>query len=170
MSNIRTALAALATCVVLVSSPVLAQETKVVKKFSAWTLYAHSGAPGAICFITSQPRETKPADVERDRAYFYVSSWSKDGIRSQISVLLGYEMDDQAPITVTVGSRQFKLFAKDDKGFVGDSTSELQLIDAMKRGNFMTVTAKTKDGRETSDTYSLIGATAAVNSLASGCS
>ena len=63
-----------------------------------------------------------------------------------------------------------QLFAKDDKGFVGDTTTELNLIDAMKRGSFMTVKAKTKDGRETSDTYSLIGATAAVNSLAKGCS
>ena len=79
-------------------------------------------------------------------------------------------MEDQAPITVRVGSRVFKMFAKNDKGFVGDATSELQLIDAIKRGNFMTVEAKTKDGTETTDTYSLIGATAAINSLASGCS
>ena len=170
MSIKQTALATLTACAFLISSPVMAQETKVVKTFSAWTMYSHIGAPGDICFITSQPRETKPADVQRERAYFYVSSWNKDGIRSQISVLLGYDLEDQAPITVTVGSRQFKMFAKDDKGFVGDSTSELQLIDAMKRGNFMTVTAKTKDGTETTDTYSLIGATAAVNSLSNGCS
>ncbi len=170
MSIKRTALATLAVCAVLISSPALAQGTKVVKTFSAWTLYSHTGAPGDICFITSQPRETKPADVQRERAYFYVSSWTKDGIRSQISVLLGYDLEDQAPITVTVGSRAFKMFAKGDKGFVGDATSELQLIDAIKRGNFMTVRAKTKDGTETTDTYSLIGATAAVNSLANGCS
>ena len=170
MSIQRTAIVTLAICTVLISSPVLAQGTKLVKTFSAWTLYSHTGAPGDICFVTSQPRETKPAAVDRERAYFYISSWTKDGIRSQISVLLGYDMEDQAPITVTVGSRVFKMFAKNDKGFVGDATSELQLIDAIKRGNFMTVKAKTKDGTETTDTYSLIGATAAVNSLANGCS
>lgn len=169
----RNYLTALATAIIFglaATQPVTAQGTKVVNTFSAWTKYAHEGEPGDICFITSQPRETKPNDVERDRAYFYVSSWSKDGIRNQISVLLGYDLEDQASITVTVGSRRFQLFAKDDKGFVGDATSELQLIDAMKRGNFMTVTAKTKDGTETTDTYSLIGATAAVNSMANGCS
>ena len=170
MSIQRTALATLAVCAILVSSPVFAQGTKVVETFSAWTLYSHKGAPGDICFITSQPRETKPADVERERAYFYVSSWNKDGIKSQVSVLLGYDLEDQATISVGIGNRRFNLFAKDDKGFVSDATSDLQLIDAMKRGNFMTVTAKTKDGIETTDTYSLIGATAAVNSLANGCS
>lgn len=174
MSIKRTALSGLAACAVLVYAsvvaPASAQGTKVVKTFKAWTLYAHKGAPGDICFITSQPRETKPADVQRDRAYFYLSSWKKDGIRSQVSVLLGYDLADQAPITVTISGRKFRLFAKNDKAFVGDSTNELQLIDAMKRGSFMTVEAKTKDGTATTDTYSLIGATAAVNSLRNGCS
>ena len=170
MSIKRTALATLAVCAILVSSPVFAQGTKVVKTFSAWTLYSHKGAPGDICFITSQPRETKPAEVQRERAYFYISSWNKDGIRSQVSVLLGYDLEDQSSISVRIGNRKFELFAKDDKAFVSNATSELQLIDAMKRGNFMTVIAKTKDGIETVDTYSLIGATAAVNSLANGCS
>lgn len=170
MSNNRTVLAILAVFAVLISSPASAQGTNVVKTFSAWTLYSHKGVPGDICFITSQPRETKPAEVQRERAYFYISSWRKDGIRSQVSVLLGYDLADQASISVKIGSRTFKLFAKNDKAFVGDATSELQLIDAIKRGNFMTVTAKTKDGTQTIDTYSLIGATAAVNSLATGCS
>jgi hypothetical protein len=179
MSIKRTVMTGLTATAVLISSLAMvaaltltasAQETKAVKTFSAWTLYSHNGPPGDICFITSQPRETKPADVKRDRAYFYISSWVKDGIRSQVSVLLGYDLDDKSDISITIGNQDFKLFVKDDKGFVGDSTNELKLIDAMKRGNFMTVTAKTKDGVETTDTYSLIGATAAVNSLTSGCS
>lgn len=162
--------AAFAACAVLITSPASAQGTKIVKTFDAWTLYAHSGAPADICFISTQPRETKPADVERDRAYFYVSSWIKDGIRNQVSVLLGYDLADQSAIEISIGNSKFQLFAKDGKAFVGDATAELKLIDAMKRGSFMTVTAKTKDGVETSDTYSLIGATAAMNSLSSGCS
>ncbi|MBU2531868.1 MAG: hypothetical protein KKB37_03960 [Alphaproteobacteria bacterium] len=166
----RTALATLAACAIFLASNAQSQETKAVNTFGAWTLYAHTGEPGDICFITSQPRETKPTDVERDRAYFYVSSWAKDGIRNQVSVLLGYDLKDQDNITIKIGSSDFELFAKDDKGFVGDSTNELQLIDAMKRGNFMTVNAKMQDGTETTDTYSLIGATAAMNALNSGCS
>ena len=169
MRNYLTALAAVIAYIVAVTLPAVAQGTQLVNTFSAWTKYSHQGDPGNICFITSQPRETTPQNVERDRAYFYVSSWTQDGIRNQVSVLLGYELEDQAEITVRIGTREFKLFAKDDKGFVGDSTDEMQLIDAMKRGNFMTVTARTKDGTETTDTYSLIGVTAAVNSLSDGC-
>lgn len=170
MSIKRNALIAMAACAVLLATPAFAQGTQVVRTFDAWTLYSHKGAPGDICFVSTQPRETKPAELQRDRAYFYVSSWIKDGIRNQISVLLGYDLADQAAIEVEIGNRKFQLFAKDGKGFVGDATQELQLIDAMKRGNFMTVNATTKDGVETSDTYSLIGATAAMNSLSGNCS
>ena len=170
MSTIRTTLAALIGFAFLLAAPALAQGTKAVKTNGAWTLYSHQGAPGDICFITSQPRETEPADVERDRAYFYVSSWSQDGIRNQISVLLGYDLDDQSAISVLVGNRRFGLFAKDGKGFIANATEELQLIDAMKRGNTMVVEARTKDGTTTRDTYSLIGVTASMNQLNEGCS
>ncbi len=170
MSITRSVIAALITAVILAAgSAAYAQSTKAVKTFRDWTLYSHTGDPGDICFATSQPRETKPADVERDRAYFYISSWVKDGIRNQTSVLLGYDIDDQSTIKITIGGRSFEMFTKDGKGFVSDATEELKLIDAMKRGNFMTVTAETKDGTETSDTYSLLGATAAVNALSNGC-
>lgn len=168
--NVQAAVAAIAILFAsLATLPAHAQGTKVVKAFNAWTLYSHQGAPADICFISTQPRETKPSELQRDRAYFYVSSWVKDGIRSQVSVLLGYDLEDQSAITVTIGGSQYELFAKDGKAFVGDATQELKLIDAMKRGNFMTVKAKTKDGTETTDTYSLIGATAAMNALRAGC-
>ncbi len=169
MRLLLTTLAGLILAAALASVPASAQGTKRVETFNDWTKYSHKGAPGDICFITSQPRETKPTEVTRDRAYFYVSSWIQDGIRNQISVLLGYQLEDQTPITVKIGNLEFRLFAKDDKGFVGDTTDELKLIDAMRRGNFMTVTARTKQGTETTDTYSLIGVTAAIRALASGC-
>ena len=146
-----------------------AQGTSVVNTHDSWTVYSHKGDPADICFITSQPRETKPADVRRDRAYFYVSSWVKDGIRAQVSVLLGYDLENDAKVDITIGNRKFELFAKDDKAFVSNATEELQLIDAMKRGNVMTVSAEMKDGTRTEDKYSLIGVTAAINGLSGGC-
>ena len=149
--------------------PAHAQGTKVVNAYDSWTLYSHKGSPANICFVTSQPKETKPANVRRDRAYFYVSSWNGDGIRNQISVLMGYDMPDESDVEIRIGSRRFKLFSKADKAFVSSATDEQQLITAMKRGSFMTVTASMKDGTRTSDTYSLIGVTQAINSLGNGC-
>ena len=61
------------------------------------------------------------------------------------------------------------LFAKDDKAFVADPTEELKLIEAMKRGSSMKVDATSDSGSSTSDTYSLMGISAALRGLSDTC-
>ena len=147
-----------------------AQATKVVKKFNDWVLYSHSGAPATICFISAQPRETKPAGAKKNRSYFYVSAWPSDGVKAEISVNMGDPLSQGTDVTVRIGSASYKLFSKGQKAYVSDPTDELKLINSMKAGSFMTVSAQMSDGTSISDTYSLIGVTAAVNSLSGGCS
>ncbi len=147
-----------------------AQATKVIKKFNDWVLYSHSGEPANICFVSAQPRETAPAGYAKERSYFYVSAWPDDGVKAEISIKIGKELQGGSNVTVQIGSSRFDLFTKGDKAFVSDATQELKLIEAMKRGSFMKVSATTSDGTGIEETYSLIGVTAAVNSLTDGCS
>jgi len=144
-------------------------QTKLVNTFKDWTLYAHSGDPANICFITAQPKEMTPPGARGDRSFFYVSSWPQDGVKAEISVKIGREMKAETPITIQIGNSSFELFTKGDKAFVSDPTEELKLIDTMKRGSFMVVKLTTADGREATETYSLIGVTRAINTLAQGC-
>ena len=164
--------AGIALAITLVSTAASAQSagpTREVEVFRDWTTYEHKGAPSDICFATSQPRETEPTNANRETSYFYVSAWPKDGVRSEVSLKLGYEIQAGSDVTVAVGNEQFSLFPKAEKAFVSDPNEELKLINAMKRGSFMTVTATSADGTTTTDTYSLLGVTAAINSL-SNCS
>ncbi len=146
-----------------------AQATKVLKKFNDWVLYSHSGAPANICFVSAQPRESEPAGYAKDRSYFYVSAWPDDGVKAEISIKIGKQLQDGSDVTVQIGSSRYALFTKGDKAFVSDPTQELKLIDSMKRGSFMTVKAVTTDGTSITEKYSLIGVTAAVNALNGGC-
>jgi invasion protein IalB len=154
---------------VLAAGAAHAQATKVVNKFNDWVLYTHSGEPATICFISAQPRETAPAGYNKDRSYFYVSAWPNDGVKAEVSVKMGKDLRDGSNVSVQIGNARFSLFVKGDKAFVTEATEELKLLDAMKRGSFMKVSATTNDGTSIEDTYSLIGVTAAVNSLSEGC-
>lgn len=165
--TVASAIAALA--IIVTASGASAQSTKVVQKFGDWVLYSHSGAPATICFITAQPRETKPVGYAKERSYFYVSAWPNDGVKAEISVKIGKPLQNGSQVTVQIGNSRYNLFSKGDKAFVEDPTQELKLIDSMKRGSFMTVSATTDDGTTVADTYSLIGVTNAVNSLSGGC-
>jgi len=156
-----------AICVGLLSAaPIaLAQTPKLVGEFKDWQVHENDGVPARICFATSQPRETSPRGISRNAAYFYVSAWPKDGVKAEVSLKLGFTAPDDSNVLVQIGSNRFQLFAKGDKAFVADPRDELKLIAAMKRGSFMTVTAKTSNGATVKDTYSLIGVTQAMNAI-----
>lgn len=165
------AIAAFLVGAVMTAGMAQAQGTRVVEKFGDWVLYAHSGDPAEICFLTAQAKETKPVGYKKERSYFYVSAWPKDGVKAEISVNIGRNLQNKSQVTVQIGSARYALFTKGNKAFVEDPTQELKLIDSMKRGSFMVVRATTDDGTQVSDTYSLIGVTKAVNTLSRrGCS
>jgi invasion protein IalB len=153
--------------VVAISSTVSA--AVLVKTYRDWSLFSHDQQNTKICFAATQPKDSSPAGASREGVFFYVSAWPKDGVKSEISVRLGYQVKEGSTVKVSVGSSSFDLFAKDDKAFVADATEELKLIDAMKRGSSMKVDATSDAGSETSDTYSLFGISAALRGLSNTC-
>lgn len=159
--------AAIGLAIATLASPAYAQQppTRQMEEFKDWTAYEHRGAPGDICFAVSQPKETNPAGISRDSAYFYLSAWPKDGVKSEVSVKMGYDLNDDSNVSVQVGNETFQLFTKGDKAFVSDPNEELKLVNAMRRGSTMVVRGTTGDSVETEDTYSLIGVTAALNAV-----
>jgi invasion protein IalB len=147
-----------------------AQTTRSVSKAGDWTVYAHDGKAQRICFVTAQPRSTDPKSVNRDPVHFFVSGWPKDGVRSEVSIKLGYPAKKDADVSVTVGTTAFRLFASNDRAFVADPTEELKLIEALKKGSSMIVQATSERGTVTRDTYSLQGLSQALQAMLSGCS
>lgn len=155
--------------VIFIAVTSAASAANLVKTYRDWSLFSHGEAQKKICFAASQPKESAPADSKRDPAFFYVSAWPQDGVKSEVSIRLGYPIKQGSTVVVDVGGNKFDLFAKDDKAFVADPTQELKLIDAMKRGSFMKVEATSERGTATSDNYSLMGISAALQGLATEC-
>lgn len=132
-------------------------------------MFVHDAAQKKICFIASQPSSSTPKDAKRDQAFFYVSAWPKDGVKNEVSVLLGYPVKKGSDVTITISSNTFKLFPQDDKAFVADPNEETKLIAAMKAGSAMEVSATAEAGFETQDKFSLSGVTASLKNLDSKC-
>lgn len=166
--KIQRTLASAGVLAILVSAGP-ASAANLVKTFKDWNLFTHSENDKKICFAATQPKQTLPKGVKRDAIFFYVSAWPKDGIKSEISIRMGYPVKSGSTVKVSVGSNAFELFAKEDRAFVADPTDELKLIETMKKGSFMQVEATSKRGTRTSDRYSLIGVSAALSALTETC-
>ncbi|MCH9765898.1 MAG: invasion associated locus B family protein, partial [Alphaproteobacteria bacterium] len=141
----------------------------VMKEFSAWTLHQSRGAAHNICYITATPISKKPEKANRAVIVFYISAWPKDGVRSEVSVKFGYPLDTKKDVSVNVGEENFKLSPRNERAYLYDATKELKLIEAMKKGSKMVVTATSTRGTKTTDTYSLNGISSALKSLAETC-
>ena len=140
-----------------------------LSKHQSWTLFMHKSADATTCFAASQPTESLPKGANRDAIHFYVSAWPKDGVKSEVSVKLGYPIKQGSSVSVKIGSDTFKLFSDDQRGYVADPTEELKLVEAMKKGSSMQVLATSQRGTDTTDTYSLSGVSQALQAMAEKC-
>lgn len=154
-------------------SPVAAQTAEATAletgRFGNWIVHQNAGDGPKICFAATQPTAKEPAGANRAKIVLYVSAWPKEGVKSEVSVKLGYRIKPDSPISAVVGDSTFQLFAQDDRAFVADATEELKLIDAMKKGSKLVVKATSSRGTETTDTYSLAGLGQALQAVATAC-
>ena len=119
--------------------------------------------------MTSEPKASEPQDVPRDAPRAYISAWPKDGIRGEISFRMGSPIKKNADGTATVNRNKYNLFAAKDRVFVKDATQELKLLDAMRKGNSLTVVIASESGTTVTDTYSLSGVGSALQKLQETC-
>jgi invasion protein IalB len=145
-----------------------AQGANVGATFGTWSVFT-SDSQNKLCFVASAPEDKKPAGANRAAVLFYISAWPKDGVRSEVSVKLGYQIKGGSAITVKVGKDSFKLFAKEERAFVADTTQELKLIEAMKKGQKVQVSATSERGTDTTDTYALSGLSQALQAMIAAC-
>jgi hypothetical protein len=151
--------------------PVAAAEVKarLLERIKDWTVYIYEGAEGRVCFAASAPTDMQPKTAKRTSVIFYVTTWQKDGVHTEVSVRQGYAMKANAVATVTVGGQNFPLSADDDKAYPKDPADERKLLAAMTAGGPMIVKATSAKGTHTTDQYSLEGVAAAVQKLEESC-
>jgi hypothetical protein len=151
--------------------PVAAPEVKarLLERIKDWTVYIYEGAEGRICFAASAPTDMQPKTAKRTPVIFYVTTWQKDGVHTEVSVRQGYAMKANAAATVTVSGQNFLLSPDDDKAYPKDPAVERKLLAAMTAGGPMIVKATSAKGTQTTDQYSLEGVAAAIQKLEESC-
>jgi invasion protein IalB len=146
-----------------------ASQTRTLGKFGDWVVYTHDAAATRICFVSAQPRASEPRGLNRDAVHLFVSGWPREGVKTEVSVKLGYPARRGSDVTVTIGQQAFKLFTAGDRAFVADATEELKLVEALRKGSSLTVQATSERGTQTRDTYTLQGLGQALQAMVSGC-
>jgi hypothetical protein len=143
-------------------------KTVQLGNFGEWGAYATQGKP-KTCYALAQPKSREPGSVKREPAYVFISTRPAENVKSEISIIMGFPMKDGSEAQAEVGDSSFSLIAKGANAWVKNPAEEGRLIDAMKKGSKLTVTAKSSKGKETTDTYSLSGLGQALDKVRKEC-
>lgn len=170
-SAVRTSLILPAALVALAlgAAGAAAQTPKLLGQDKDWGAYSVELDGGTTCYVLSRPKDQSPKNVRRDPVYFFVTARPKDKIRNQVSVITGYPYKEDSRATVEIGAAKFTLFTRDDKAWIEDIAEQDKLVAAMKAGSTMTVRGTSRRGTNTTDRYSLMGVTAALDRMAKAC-
>lgn len=142
----------------------------LVGTFGDWGTYEAQGPKSKICYALASPKERSPAALKRQPAYIFISSRPGEGVRNEISVILGFPVKEgSADAKAEIGSASFDLVTKGQNAWMKNAAQESQLIDTMKKHGRLVVKAAAVKGVVASDSYSLAGLGQALERVSKGC-
>jgi hypothetical protein len=138
-------------------------------RFGSWQAYK-TGSGGQIsCFALTEPTARLPEGLNRDPGYLFVTHRT-EGDDGEISVVFGYPLDEERPSRIKVGDATYSLAADGGSAWIADVQEQPAAVGAFKRGATASVIAVSRRGNETTDEYSLMGFTKALDAITRACS
>ena len=138
-----------------------------IQQFQAWGAYSYKQGNSTVCYVLSVPTEKKPAGIDHGENFFIVSQRPGQNISYEPQAMMGYTMQTNSKVTVTIDNKNFTMFTKDKAAWVENAAEEPALVAAMRTGQKMSVSAVSGRGTKTSYAYSLQGISAALKQVES---
>jgi hypothetical protein len=151
--------------------PALAQQApgggsptpKPVGSFKAWDAYTFEDKGRLMCYTQGDPAGTIGKAANRGKAAVMVIQAPDASARDQVSIVLGVPPQDAKPVSVTIGARpgrgkkfMLKKFAV-GRAWADNDKLDRQMVDAMKRYDWLVVNLVSANGEKLQDTYNLSG-------------
>ncbi len=136
-----------------------------IQQFKAWGAYSYKSGASNVCYVLSVPTTKEPASVDHGDIFFIVSQRPGQNISYEPQAMMGYSMQANSKVTVTIDNKNFTMFTKDRAAWVENAAEEPALVAAMKTGHNMTVNAVSGRGTKTNYAYNLQGVSAALKQI-----
>ncbi len=168
-----------------------AAKPALVATYGDWSVFQSQSGKNRICYTLAQPKDRNPADLKRDPAYAFISERPAEGVRNEVSFIMGFDIGGAAPTaeekeakerrrerkkeadpiapTAVIGDASFELLPKGANLWVKNAAKESDLIAEMRKGAKLEIKAASKKGNVTTDTYSLAGFRQAIERAMKDC-
>jgi hypothetical protein len=133
-----------------------------------WSLYELQENGNRVCYLSSGLERSSDNVPRRRPAYVLITNRPAESKRGIVSINPGLPYDDGSSVLMSIGRKQFQLFASNGTAWAGDGDDQ-QIIAAIRHGSTLVVTGRMKSGPTTTDTFSLKGFPAALVALDQAC-
>ena len=166
-----------------------AAKPELVGSYGDWSVFHSLSGKTKVCYTLAQPKQRDPDDLKRDPGYAFISERPGEGVRNEVSLIMGFDVGAPsaesdakesgdakdkkksklvAP-TAEVGDTSFDLLPKGANLWVKNAAQESALVAEMRKGKSLIVKATSKKGNLTTDTYSLSGFAQAIDRALKDC-
>ena len=137
-------------------------------KYKNWESFVAETDKGKICFAQTVPTKRAPVAVKRDESKLFVTFRPKEDIKDEVSITSGHDYKSSTVIASS-GKRKYSFFSQKSFAWLLDDQEEKGFIKLMKKATNVIVKARTTEGAETTDHYSMMGFTKAYNTAKKTC-
>ena len=156
-----------AVVLVAITAPLQAKDSLGV--FGDWGAFrdALRTGGGSRCYAIAMPT---PSRLQRDHEpYATIATWPRRNIRGQVHFRLSREVRNAAAITLQMNGKSFTLTGGAANAWARDRAMDAAIVAAMRSASRMTVSSVDRSGRRFSNTYTLDGASSAMDAATVAC-
>lgn len=147
-----------------------AQEATELGSFNAWEAWKGTDTSGLTCYISGVPQSSEPAGANRDPIHFIIIHRKAMGIKNEVQTIIGYPFNATAAnASAAIDGKSYPMVTEGSAAWLASTGDEAGFVGAFKAGTKLVVKGTSQRGTTTTDTYSLSGATAAMNAIDEAC-
>ena len=84
-------------------------------------------------------------------------------------MIIGYPFKSNSDATIEIGATNFALYTQNDGAWIKNAAEEARMLEAMRKGQDLTVKGESGRGTKTTDVFSLKGIAQALDRAAQEC-
>ena len=161
---------------VMGADALMAQEsTNRVAEHRDWSVFQEE-IPTKHCWSVSRPKESEHkrngrlVEVQRGDILLHISFIPEKNVNGQVSFVSGYPFREGWVVKMSIDGKEFELFTLGEMAWPNSDEDDRKLVEALKLGKEAVVVGLSSRGTTTTDTFSLLGVTAAIEDARERCS
>lgn len=153
------------------AAPVSAQQGTILGSYRDWDALVLNRPNGEkICYMISIPKTKEPANVTHGDVYITITHRPRRKVKDEVNFVVAYDLKTGSEAQGTISASRFAMFTEGKGAWNYDQEQDSKMVDAMKRGNTLVMSATSERGTNTNYRFSLAGFTAAYNAITAECS